>query len=349
MARVGNKAVFREALLPEGQARWGSMSAGLSLQFLFVSAVVVIPMLVPQRLELVHRYWTTPIEAPVIEAWKPQPPPPPQPKPKIVKHEVAKVEPKPVPVEVAPPKPKIINPVFSSPIAKPTTAKKHAPAPDLPDVAKQFPSQAPPSMGSSAIPTLKKPKEAVQTGGFGDPNGVPANAQAAKHSPNVAAQGSYDLPTGPGYGNGTGGAKGERGVVASTGFGNGVATGGKSTGPRGGVQQGVFADEKAAAPAPKVKATAVASNTKPVEILFKPKPQYTDEARSKKIEGEVLLQVVFTASGEVQVQRVVQGLGYGLDDSAQSAARQIRFHPAQQGGQPVDSTAIVHIVFELAY
>jgi TonB family protein len=348
MARTSNQVVFREALLPEGRTRWGSMGAGLGLQFVFVSAIVVIPMLVPQRLEMVHRYWTTPIEAPVIEAWKPQPPPP-QPKPKPVKHEVAKVEPKPEPVEVAPPKPKIINPVFTSPIAKPATAKKKTPAPDMPDVAKAFPAQAPPSMGSSAIPTLKKPKEAVQTGGFGDPNGVPTNAQAAKHSPNIAVAGSYDLPPGPGYGNGTGGAKGARGIVASTGFGNGVATGGNSSGPRGTVQQGVFADEKAAAPAPKVRATAATSNTKPVEILFKPRPQYTDEARAKKIEGEVLLQVIFTASGEVRVQRVVQGLGYGLDDSAESAARQIRFHPAQQGGQPVDSTAIVHIVFELAY
>jgi len=138
-------------------------------------------------------------------------------------------------------------------------------------------------------------------------------------------------------------------VVASTGFGNGVATG-TSSGPHGSVQQGLFADEHAVAPGPKVKPTAAASsNTKPVEILFKPKPVYTDEARAKKVEGEVLLQVVFSASGEVRVQRVVQGLGYGLDDSAQSAARQIRFHPAQQGGQPVDFTGIVHIVFELAY
>jgi TonB family protein len=68
-----------------------------------------------------------------------------------------------------------------------------------------------------------------------------------------------------------------------------------------------------------------------------------------KIEGDVLLQVVFTSSGEVKVERVVQGLGYGLDESAQSAARQIRFHPAQQEGQPVDFPAIVHITFELAY
>jgi periplasmic protein TonB len=350
MARVTNQIVFRGSLLPEGQARWGSFSAGLGLEFLFLAAIVITPMLVPQKLELVHRYWTTPIAAPVIEAWKPQPPPPPV-KPAPVKHPIVKPAPKPEPIAVAvePPKPKIISPVFSSPIARPVTTKKSAPNPDLPDVAKVFPTQAP-SVGSSAIPTIKKPREAVQTGGFGDPNGVPANAQAASHSPNIASKGAYDMPTGPGYGNGTGGAKGDRGVVASTGFGNGVATGTKSGGNRGGVQQGVFADEHAVAPAPKVKpAASVSSNTKPVEILFKPKPQYTDEARTKKIEGEVLLQVVFTAAGDVKVQRVIQGLGYGLDDSAQSAARQIRFKPAQQGGEPVDFAAIVHILFQLAY
>ena len=91
------------------------------------------------------------------------------------------------------------------------------------------------------------------------------------------------------------------------------------------------------------------TNTTPVQILFKPKPVYTDEARAKKIEGDVVLQVVFAASGEIKVERVVQGLGYGLEDSAESAARQIRFRPAQQAGQPVDSTAIVHITFEMAY
>jgi len=350
MARDRNQFVFRGSLLPEGQARWGSFGAGLGLEFLFLSAIVIIPMLMPQKLEMVHRYWTTPIEAPVIEAWKPQPPPPPPPKPKLVKHEAPKIEPKPEPLAIEPPKPKIISPVFSSPVAKPVVKKRDsAPNPALPDVAKQFPSQAP-SIGSSAIPTLRKPREAVQTGGFGDPNGVPYNAQAANHSPNIASKGSYDMPNGPGYGNGTGGAKGERGVVASTGFGNGVAKGTNSGGPRGPVQQGLFADEHAVAAAPKVKPVAnTGSGSKPVEILFKPKPQYTDEARNKKIEGEVLLQVVFTAGGDVKVQRVVQGLGYGLEESAQSAARQIRFKPAQQGGEPVDSTAIVHIVFQLAY
>ena len=114
------------------------------------------------------------------------------------------------------------------------------------------------------------------------------------------------------------------------------------------MQQGLFADEKAA-DGPRVKQAAAVSNTNPVEILSRPKPVYTDEGRAKKIEGDVLVQVVFKASGEVQVERVVRGLGYGLDESAEAAARQIKFKPATQNGQAVDFPAVAHITFELAY
>jgi TonB family protein len=50
----------------------------------------------------------------------------------------------------------------------------------------------------------------------------------------------------------------------------------------------------------------------------------------------------------VRVINVIQGLGHGLDNNAIRAAQQIRFKPAQRDGQPVDSTATVHIVFQLA-
>jgi TonB family protein len=115
------------------------------------------------------------------------------------------------------------------------------------------------------------------------------------------------------------------------------------------VKQGVFADERPTAEAPKVRQAATAARTLPVEILYKPKPVYTDEARRQRIEGEVLLKVAFSASGQVEVLGVTRGLGYGLDEAAIAAARQIRFKPAQQDGHAVDSTATVHIVFELAY
>lgn len=336
-----NRAVFTASMLPDRKQPWRFFGVGFGMQIAAVSALIIFPMLFPEKMDIVRHYWTTQIEAPPVVPWKPQPVKVERPKPVPVKKEVAKVEPKPEVVE--PPKPKIYTPVITTPIAKPVAKKKQV-APDMSQVAKAFPSD-PVTMGSSAIPTLKKPREAVQTGGFGDPDGVASKANPNKTA-NIAQLGGYDMPTGPGYGNGTGGAKGARGVVASTGFGNEVAKGGTG-GAHGSVQTGGFGDEKAVA-GPHVKQTAAVSNTKPVEILFKPKPAYTDEARAKKIEGEVLLRVVFTASGEVKVIRVERGLGFGLDESAEAAARQIRFHPAEQDGQPVDSPAIVHIKFQMA-
>jgi TonB family protein len=87
----------------------------------------------------------------------------------------------------------------------------------------------------------------------------------------------------------------------------------------------------------------------PAEIQFKPRPEYTEEARRQHIEGEVLVEMLLTAAGEVKLMRMVRGLGYGLDQTAQAAARQIRFRPAQRAGVPVDSLAVVHIEFQLAY
>ena len=88
----------------------------------------------------------------------------------------------------------------------------------------------------------------------------------------------------------------------------------------------------------------------PVVILAKPKPVYSAEAIKMNLEGEVLLDVVFPASGgEVQVNRVVKGLGHGLDEAATRAAQQIKYKPALSNGHPVDFPAVVHIVFQIAY
>jgi TonB family protein len=91
-----------------------------------------------------------------------------------------------------------------------------------------------------------------------------------------------------------------------------------------------------------------AAPTTQVQILYKPKPVYTDEARKLNIEGEVLLEVVFGANGELHVNRVVRGLGHGLDEAAITATNKIKFKPAQRNGAAVDSTAIVHVMFQIA-
>ena len=100
-----------------------------------------------------------------------------------------------------------------------------------------------------------------------------------------------------------------------------------------------------AAPVSAIPKSTSAAN--PVEILDKPRPVYTAEARAQKIEGDVLLDVIFTAGGEVRVLDVKRGLGHGLDENAIDAARHIRFHPATDGGKPVDQRAVVHIIFQI--
>jgi len=139
--------------------------------------------------------------------------------------------------------------------------------------------------------------------------------------------------------------------VASSGFGNGVAiapAAGNSA--RSEVRAGGFAaaevNSEVARPKENVEA---APAVQAVVILEKPNPVYTEEARRLGLEGEVLIQVVFPASGPVRVIRVTKSLGHGLDEAAVRAAQQIRFKPALQQGRAVDFPATVHIVFQLAF
>jgi TonB family protein len=205
--------------------------------------------------------------------------------------------------------------------------------------------------GSSAVPTIdNKPLNKVQTGGFGDPQGVSGPSDPNKRA-NIAQFGNPALPPGPGYGNGTGGANGTKGIVASTGFGNGVAippSGG--TRRTGAVQSTGFANQNdlvVDTPRKKLDETQAVES---VVILAKPKPAYSAEALKLNLEGEVLLDVIFPASGgAVHVNRVVKGLGHGLDESAVRAAEAIKFKPAISNGHPVDFPAVIHIVFQMAY
>ena len=258
-------------------------------------------------------------------------------------HEVPKPEP-------IPPKPLKID-TAEAPVLppKPVLTPQPAPAPAAPKMAIRMDSFA---TATAAEPTAKLQPRDVQTGGFDDPNGSAAKALPNKIA-NVASLGSFDLPTGAGAGNGSGGAQGARAIVASSGFGNGgggAASNGANAGPRDrNVKQSGFGDVQAAPPPSVQKKAESAVPDTPAEITAKPKPDYTDEARKLRLEGEVLLRAVFSATGEVRVLDVVRGLGHGLDENAIRAAQQIRFKPALKEGRPVDSTVTVHIIFQLAF
>src|SRR5215813_1058594 len=345
---IGTKPIpARLAMLPEGESRAKRVGISAIVQLSLVTFLLLIPLIFPEQMKTALQYSYTEIAQPITMI--PVAPPPPQPV----------VEP-----ILNPKQPHIfVNPKLNQPQPKVQSVENRAPEmnqvlqpamvdstqPNQPKRPKEEVKVGMMSSGNATPATVRAPVEKVQTGGFGDPTGLPGKGNPNGHLI-VNAQGLNTLPNGPGYGNGTGGDKGIRGTVASTGFGSGTAVPPQGGGKKGGsVQAGGFADQSAAvAEAPKKKNNEGPADTA-VVVLDKPRPEYTAEGRSLKLEGDVVLDVVFTASGHVQVNRVISGLGHGLDESASRAAQQIKFKPALREGQPVDYPARVRIEFRLAY
>jgi TonB family protein len=358
---IGTKPIpARLAMLPEGESRMKRVGISAAVQIGLVVFILLLPLVFPQQMKTALNFSYVELAQPITTIPVAPPPPPPKivkvdtpPRPKAVIEPV--LNPKQQHIFVAPkmtqPQPKVqsvdakapdMTPVFEA--AKVDTAQSNQPKRPRDEV-----KVGTMSTGNATPATVKAPVEKVQTGGFGDPNGLPGKGNPNAHLI-VNAQGLNTLPNGPGYGNGTGGDKGIRGTVASTGFGSGTANpppggGGK----RGTVQSGGFSDATVAAEAPKKKTGEEGPADTAVVILDKPRPEYTAEGRSMRLEGDVVLDVVFQTTGRVQVNRVVSGLGHGLDESASRAAQQIKFKPALREGQPVNYPARVRIEFRLAY
>lgn len=102
----------------------------------------------------------------------------------------------------------------------------------------------------------------------------------------------------------------------------------------------------------KPKVLVAKSNEKPcTEELVKavpvsrPSPKYTPEAENAGIEGKVRLDLNVNELGEVESAEVLQGLGYGLDDSAIQTVKRWKFKPATLCGKPVAASFVVSVVF----
>lgn len=83
------------------------------------------------------------------------------------------------------------------------------------------------------------------------------------------------------------------------------------------------------------------------ELLKEVRPEFTEDARRRGIEGDVVLEIVVHSDGRVGEVRVLQGLGAGLDRNAIEAVRQWRFAPARRFGTPVDVLVEVAVEFKL--
>jgi TonB family protein len=283
--------------------------------------------------------------------------------------------------KVIPPKRLIAPPPVKPPEVKPKTELAKAPdlklnnAPDskIPEAKVEAPAPPKPEVKTGVFARddlAKGPQKThdLKVGGFGDPNGAPpANTQQAQLE--LPKAGGFDMPDGNTANGGGGRARagnvraagfgdaatnspsgsGSHGTVRTGGFGSGDPNGVPGgTGTHGTVKTGGFGESAAAAPAHTAQNRPTAPNTTPVEILYKPKPAYTPEARNMRLEGQVSLEVIFQAGGGIKVVRIVHGLGHGLDEAAEQAATQVRFRPATRGGVPVDTNATIYITFELS-
>jgi TonB family protein len=213
---------------------------------------------------------------------------------------------------------------------------------------------------TAAAPALApQPHPVVEQVHLGDLNGVKPNPNANRAA-TVAALGNP-------YGGSEGKAEAPRGVVGSTGIGNGTRSGSNagsigrvaSAGIPGGTglaASGGTQGHVASAGIPAMAATSntpasaapVANKTTPPVLLSHAAPEYTPEAKQLKIQGDVVLRVTITTSGEMVVHNVIHGLGHGLDESAMRSAPTYKFRPATQNGQPVEYTTNIIIKFQTA-
>src|SRR5215469_10640782 len=296
----------RFELLPDAKPRWNQVGMSAAGQLVILGLALLSPMIFPQTMKTALKFDVIELMQPVTQIPVAPETPKPKPKPKVPELKLEVPEPPPL----MPQQPHVflnlkpLVPKAHTVEEKPPELKQNLKQPEI-VLSSNGPKPPAPDAVNAAL-------SKVQTGGFGDPNGIAGPGNPNRRG-NINHVGSAGLPGGPGYGNGTGGAQGLRGTVASDGSGW----------------------------------SAAALSAAPPTIRYKPNPAYSAEGRERKIQGDVVLEVIFLASGQIEVTRVVSGLGSGMDDEAIHAAQRIRFTPAMLDGKPVDFSARIRIEFRL--
>ncbi|HKQ75545.1 MAG TPA: TonB family protein [Blastocatellia bacterium] len=182
-----------------------------------------------------------------------------------------------------------------------------------------LPNPEPPKIKNPTLPvamtTLGDPSLRMPKGTIGDPLGVPAPPSSGP-----GTGGGIGRSRGTGVGGGDGGGLGS-GRGMNTGGGDPNLGGGRSIEP-------------------------MTASLRPT-ILYREKAKYTEEARQNKVQGTVVLQVVFHVNGSITEVKVVRGLPDGLTEKAIEAARKIRFNPAVKNGTPVSVRGQLEFSFNL--
>lgn len=338
-------------LLPEPEGRSAPFVTSATVNVIALGLMIYVGMTAKHVMQE-HKFEQTELIFPTTPPPPPKlktPPPPklPEPKPKLEmemeqpKIKVPKVEPKPA-----------LKPLQMEAKLKTPEVKAARPAIILAPQPKAALTAAMPAQNN----TVKASTKPVH---LGETFGVTPNPNASRPA-TVAAIGNP-------YGGMEGPAVAPHGVVGSTGIGNGLRAGSNAgvvgrvaqagiPGGTGTATTGYAGGGHVASAGIKTEIARLPSAQEPqrqvgptnLEVLSKPPVRYTPEARQLRIQGDVILRVTFTASGQVIIQGLVHGLGHGLDEEARRVAQQIRFRPATRNGQAVDLTTNITITFQLA-
>jgi len=326
-------------LLPEPERNPASFVTSCILNSVILIMLLIFGTVAHHELEI-RKMETTQIyfpttPPPVIKIKVPAPKAPRLVEPKVVKLQAPKIK-----IPKVDPKPEIKLPVIREAIALPNT-------PALKPSVVLAPQ---PKVALAAAPALTPQiKPSTTPVHFGDLNGVTPNPNANRPA-TIAAIGNP-------YGGSQGSAAAPRGVVGSAGFGNGTQAGSNfgPGGSRGGGGGYGGQGRVAAAGLPGATSTSQAGmavsdqpRTTPPVLISHIQAEYTSEARQLKIEGNVVLRVTITISGQMLVHNLVRGLGHGLDEAAMRSAPTYKFQPATKDGQPVEFTTNIIIKFQTA-
>ena len=175
-------------------------------------------------------------------------------------------------------------------ISSPLPVRK---APEIPEPLPKPPEPEPPKVKPEPLPPVEAPVVAIAADNQTEA-GVLEQSPAEAPSRGPGDGGGVGTGSGVGLGEGDGSGIGE---------GSGGGTGGGPYRPGSGIE--------------------------PPSLLKEVKPDYTEEARRRGVEGDVVMEIVVRSDGSVGDVRVLQGLGHGLDERAMAAVRRWRFSAGQ--------------------
>lgn len=83
------------------------------------------------------------------------------------------------------------------------------------------------------------------------------------------------------------------------------------------------------------------------KLIYQVDPEFSEEARKAKFQGEVVVHLVVDATGRPTRVNISRPIGMGLDEKAKEAVSQYRFKPAMKDGRPVPVLMDVAVNFQI--